>query len=628
MIEPMKGNPVVHIATGRIGIASAELGNSWLVSFRDKSLLHPELVAIPTEELDRVILPEVKGSEIKRVVRGTLDVRELTDNFLIIGEISEKSKYKIKAADLLYGIKNLLVAFELEKVADYCLFVCSLLYEILPSPEYDDRFEEREVIEYCVGLMNQIFVKILENPLLVNIEEAIRFFELIEKDLKDYIDEGIIPDAVYGSFLGKTDADEACLEGDAYMTKYKFALEYLCAKDDPQAIKTRGYCYYTGNKMYKQDFYKSRDAFLKYYSMTGSATAANTLGYIYYYGRCNGGKPQYDEAFKYFSIGHAAGLFESTYKLADMFARGYYIVQNGRIAMDLYWSVYNECFEQIRRENYDSKFADIALRMGNCYMQGIGVEEDYETGYAYYLQAKFAIEKRMQELDYYGDDVVYKSVRSAITKAREKYKKHDTKVVFGGPQWVLWLGMGERNCTIKLAPFPDGSIMIEGKMLSNSKDRDGIPPKIMVVIPPADYCALKNKIMVKTAPGSTYEIFGEPDKMVFNNVTYNDAEGVSTFWLDGIPVGRITTKYYEISAPLPAETDAHKGKKHRFVSVVFDGSKRKYDYLCTDKTVKPGDQVMVSGYDGDTIVTVTDVFERYEDELPIPIKKYKKAKKI
>ena len=40
MIEPMKGNPVVHIATGRIGIASAELGNSWLVSFRDKSLLH------------------------------------------------------------------------------------------------------------------------------------------------------------------------------------------------------------------------------------------------------------------------------------------------------------------------------------------------------------------------------------------------------------------------------------------------------------------------------------------------------------------------------------------------------------------------------------------------------------
>ena len=116
--------------------------------------------------------------------------------------------------------------------------------------------------------------------------------------------------------------------------------------------------------------------------------------------------------------------------------------------------------------------------------------------------------------------------------------------------------------------------------------------------------------------------------MVFNNVTYNDAEGVSTFWLDGIPVGRITTKYYEISAPLPSETVAHKGKKHRFVSVVFDGSKRKYDYLCSDKTVKPGDKVMVSGYDGDTVVTVTDVFERFEDELPMPIKKYKKAKKI
>ena len=36
--------------------------------------------------------------------------------------------------------------------------------------------------------------------------------------------------------------------------------------------------------------------------MPKKAFLANTLGYIYYYGRCNNGNPEYELAYKYASM--------------------------------------------------------------------------------------------------------------------------------------------------------------------------------------------------------------------------------------------------------------------------------------------------------------------------------------
>ena len=66
-------------------------------------------------------------------------------------------------------------------------------------------------------------------------------------------------------------------------------------------------------------------------SVSFSFAIIERIGYIYYYGRCWDGQPQYDEAFRYFSVGAAGGIYESRYKLADMFAKGYGVVQNKNI---------------------------------------------------------------------------------------------------------------------------------------------------------------------------------------------------------------------------------------------------------------------------------------------------------
>lgn len=102
------------------------------------------------------------------------------------------------------------------------------------------------------------------------------------------------------------DSDDIDGQSEATKKLFKECLDYCCdVKKDPKAIQRRGYCYYCGTKIYPNDWYKARDSFIDYYQMTGDASAANTLGYIYYYGRCNGGVPEYEKAFKYFSIGHA-----------------------------------------------------------------------------------------------------------------------------------------------------------------------------------------------------------------------------------------------------------------------------------------------------------------------------------
>ena len=75
---------------------------------------------------------------------------------------------------------------------------------------------------------------------------------------------------------------------------YRFFLEKL-AETEPKALQKIGYLIYTGDSIYRQDWPRRRDIFEKYYALTGDASAMNTLGYIYYYSRCNNGAGEYEK---------------------------------------------------------------------------------------------------------------------------------------------------------------------------------------------------------------------------------------------------------------------------------------------------------------------------------------------
>lgn len=113
--------------------------------------------------------------------------------------------------------------------------------------------------------------------------------------------------------------------------------EQLCEENDPLGYTVKGYACYGGNAAFPENWDTARACMQKLLELDpGNAFPANTLGYIYYYGRCTGGIPQYEEAFRYFSIGAFAQIFESKYKAADMLLNGYGVPKNYEAARRLY----------------------------------------------------------------------------------------------------------------------------------------------------------------------------------------------------------------------------------------------------------------------------------------------------
>lgn len=216
---------------------------------------------------------------------------------------------------------------------------------------------------------------------------------------------------------------------------FKKFVEILVEKDDNIGLDVLGYSVYGGNELFECDWKKAQEIFEKLYARTGDPNYANTLGYIYYFGRANNGISQDDLAFKYFSIGAAAGNYESLYKLADMFIAGRAVVKNREIGEGIYYDLFIENKEMFEAGFFECKFADIAYRVGTTYLDGENSE--YISAYYYFLMAKFAIEKRIEHFDYYGDEVVKKNIEEAIKKCQEQLEIPLRKNVFVPEPFVV-----------------------------------------------------------------------------------------------------------------------------------------------------------------------------------------------
>ena len=162
-----------------------------------------------------------------------------------------------------------------------------------------------------------------------------------------------------------------------------------------------------------KDWKKSEEALLKLYEF-GKMKAANSLGYIYYSNRL--GSPNYDKAFFFFTKAADDGIIEATYKLSDMYRKGHGTTKNLRKAWNLLNKVYREELEKIKSRIFDCKYADIALRMGYFYEEGLLNKQDYHKAMEYFLRAKFALEMRLMRYNHFGDSKVLKKINEAIER--------------------------------------------------------------------------------------------------------------------------------------------------------------------------------------------------------------------
>ncbi len=470
----------------------------------------------------------------------------------------------------------------------------------------------------------------------VSLDDVVEEVRIWEENKDKALAEMEFSRAQKRGFLSFWNDDRLVSVDEEIKALYRKIMDSLCEEDDPEALKTKAYaCYGHGNAAYGQDWDASQACLLRLMEVEPDARFANTLGYMYYYGRCTGGVPEYDKAFYYFSIGAAGGYYESRYKLSDMFLHGYGVAKDPKVAAGIIWELYPELLKEFRRGNSGCNFADVALRAGNVWKEGTDCWDDPHRAYYFYLQAQYAIRKRMTAEDFFGDQEVAARIEQAIAEVLPEtgYRNNSRTARYDYLQELLGPGLDdghrmemkirritetEARLTFRIVPY-DYNIqrVIETednvlyRFIPDDVESEKYGHQLLVTAPAANFCGLMKKVTVLAKHIRTLDVEGGTDTVLFDRILGDE------FYLYGRKVAEIDAEY-TFTAP------KIKDKKHTFVSVTFTPDGRRYDYLC-DVPLNVGDRAVVEGADGEVTVTVVNVFEKPESELALPLKKYKKV---
>ena len=247
-----------------------------------------------------------------------------------------------------------------------------------------------------------------------------------------------------------------------------------------------------------EDWKKSYDALKELCELEPEESAyPNTLGYLCYYGRHTGGERKYAEARAWFEQGAQLRNIESTYKLADMLMKGLGGDTNIRRALRYYDFLYDFCRNQFESGREDGKFADVALRMGRMYHEGIAVGKNDLEALGYLLEAQFALNRRKRFKEY-GDGTVEKNIRTLI----DECEKPDEEVLNAA---AYGLGLGrvldrflneDHHLTLTIQEQEDGPLRLEFRRKSITGKK---PNKVLWSVPPAMKCFMTDFVVLYAA---------------------------------------------------------------------------------------------------------------------------------
>ncbi len=457
-----------------------------------------------------------------------------------------------------------------------------------------------------------------QNALCALIDRIDLYFENIKKPLL----ERELTDAEKTDILIAFEEDgviDRITDGELQVYR-RVALEF-CEKKNCLGLEAVGYGAYGGNRAFECDFALSEKCMLNLLSASDSisnqAFYANTLGYIYYYGRTTDGVPRYDEALRYFSFAALGGVYEAKYKLADMYQNGYGGIKSLALARSIIDELYADNIKYMQAGNFNCKFADIALRRGALVLPVDGEElfKDITPmlgrALKYYAEAQFAIRMRMEVCNYYGDAKVAGNIDTAIRETKEKlgFAPKKSLYFYSLDELIADNLAGGRKIILSVKTMKKGYKLIFRAVKSKNEVYE---PRLLLSFPEIEMCGLYDKLSVyTTADGEELERGDYIFDRVEENGLYLGDECVCElpYW-----------SRYTVKALRGSE------REYRFASVRFNGYGRTYDYLCDSESIGAGDEVLVDTYAGETVCRVERIAVKKENELSLPLKRYKRIK--
>lgn len=351
------------------------------------------------------------------------------------------------------------------------------------------------------------------------------------------------------------------------LEKYREMVWDLYTEGDVQALRILAWGHYEGNEVYPQDWKLSEKYLLELFKRTGDPYAANSLGYIYYYGRTEFTfRPDYEKAFYYFSYGALAGIDESTYKAGDMLIAGKGTVRNLDMGLNMIVDGYRDSMNDFCDGHFDNKLADYAFRMGNACRDGLIYGMNLRDAYKFYLEAQYAIRERRKTGGHYGDDAVEARINHELDVIAERMnldlKKNVVKTDF--PLYISQLfddrfplkivlkapaeNSKSRNGSMTVSRFRPGAEIMGMDFLADDEELQKMMeiPKILVAYPELSYAEMVSEI---TYGLENITVAQKNDKGPFilaDGFRKNEQTNALEFFANGQMVAAVEAEWYTI----------------------------------------------------------------------------------
>lgn len=413
-----------------------------------------------------------------------------------------------------------------------------------------------EMLKWVLHHLSLVFDDILtlDGPYDFNeFAETDRIIEAIDQFWDDEIYElNEISPLLMKDFIFMWDNDLLLKDSDEYTRDlFRTFTDTLAKSGDFDALKIKAYACYGGNSVYKCNWKESAKCLEKLWRDFSFGYAANTLGYIYYYGRLTDGVPDYEKAFFYYSIGSTYEITESKYKLADMFIKGQYVAKNVPLGKHIIEKLYSESRYHYELGEPDTNFADIALRMGNLQLEEKGSELYKIFAYKYYLQAEFALKHRMKNRDFWGDRTVEKNIAEAIAKVKDVVKHYKATYKAQLPFNIFDLINARGYCMYELhyKRLKNNRIKLNVTRKSRGEDIE----ESIITYPQFACCEMNHETSVIAEDVKIFDLTIEDCGVIFfdamNAVADKDGKEIIVFYCDNVPILKIDAESYRISKP-------------------------------------------------------------------------------
>lgn len=409
-------------------------------------------------------------------------------------------------------------------------------------------FEKDLEVIYCIFDWLEYYIKSNKNyrdDELADVKILIKTIDTYYKNQEVELEKRKYTIPMSFSFVGNVKEPKRIVSASAF-TKKLFIdhVNRLCKADVALGYKVKGYGCLTGTCGYRANKDKALELFLKLYEKTGDYLSAEIIGDIYYSGTKNI-PVSYEQAFQYYSICAAAHNQTCQLKMSDMLCRGKGVIKNEDLARRLVWELFEYNYNEFCSRSYYCFLADVAIRIGMFYDDGIGCKADPMEAFKYYNIGRYAVKCRYDLYENPADETLYNDVCSRCDELAPIVGCNPNATsVFSEVPNMLLACMADDYSVLVSVEKEKGAYKITTSRVQKPREEEKL--SVLIEYPLSNYCKLHDSV-VEYIPenGSDIWILGEADSFIAQSMTYVQDSKECLFYNNGEVVASFKSSVYE-----------------------------------------------------------------------------------